>query len=112
MVLTVVAFVTTYKIWSDDGDLSRKLASTIFLGLLAMPYGYTYDMIGYAAALALILQQRGLSPIWVVLWLWPALSRDISVDLRLPVTSLVIFVAAIWSSRLPKAEGDYITVSG
>jgi hypothetical protein len=104
MVLTVIAFVTTYKIWSDDGDLNRKLASTIFLGLLAMPYGYTYDMIGYEAALALILQQCGLSPIWVALWLWPALSRDITVDLRVPVTSLVIFVAAIWTFHLPKTQ--------
>jgi hypothetical protein len=76
------------------------LAVTVLLSLLVMPYGHTYDMVAYAAVLALIAQARGPSLALAFFWFWPAVSRDVMVQFAAPVTPLVILAALAWVVRL------------
>jgi len=76
------------------------LAATVLLSLLVMPYGHTYDMVAYAAVLALIAQAHGPSPALAFFWFWPAISRDVVVQLAAPITPLVILAALVWVVRL------------
>ena len=80
---------------------------TVCLGLLSMPYGYLYDMIGCAAGLALIAQRREPSITWAVLWIWPAAARDVTTALLQPVTPLIVLMALLWASwpRLRRTTG-------
>lgn len=92
------ACIATARIWTSKTPQQIKLILTLLLALLATPYGYVYDMVGYAAALALILQRWGISPAWALFWLWPAYERDVTSNFRAPVTPLVILalVGFVW----------------
>jgi hypothetical protein len=84
--------------WSGRrNDFTHAIVLTILLTLLIMPYGHTYDMVAYAAALALIVQKQGPSLPFALFWAWPALARDVTVDFNTPLTPLVILLAAIWA---------------
>lgn len=80
------------------------VAVTVLLSLLVMPYGHNYDMVAYAAVLALRAQARGPSPALAFLWFWPAISRDVVIHFAAPVTPLVILAALAWVVRLPDGE--------
>lgn len=97
----VLAALAAFQLWRDDR--AEKSPLTIFLVLLAMPYGYVYDMVGYAAALALVLRNRPVSLVWAFFWIWPAFARDVTAYLGLPLTPLIVLAAFIWVSRLPAA---------
>jgi hypothetical protein len=96
----LAAALTALRLWRDDFGAARQLALTLLLVLLAMPYGYVYDMIPYAAALALVLQCHGVSWRWAVFWIWPAFARDVTYHLAAPVTAIVVLAAFIWVLNL------------
>jgi hypothetical protein len=73
----------------------------VLLSLLVMPYGHNYDMVAYAAVLALRAQARGPSPALAFFWFWPAISRDVVIHFAAPVTPLVILTALAWVFHLP-----------
>jgi hypothetical protein len=88
----------------NDVDQSSRVALTVVLGLLATPYAWSYDMVAYGAAVAmLIAQQRWrLSPALLSAWVAPALVEGFTRAV-LPLTPLLIALAAwvAWRS-LPR----------
>jgi hypothetical protein len=104
LVVSVSVMALTYRLWRAPLDIYDKLITTLFLCLLAMPYGGIYDMIGYSVALALLVQRNGSSPLWAIFWIWPAYARDVTVTTGFPLTPLVICAAAYWSYRLARSK--------
>jgi hypothetical protein len=93
--LAAAAFLTV--LWAArHGDWLHGATLTILLTLLIMPYGHVYDMIPYAAVLALIAQRHGPSVPLALFWAWPAISRDVVVNLGAPLTPIVILLAIAW----------------
>ncbi len=99
-VALLAAALTAWRLRRNHFGAARQLALTMFLVLLAMPYGYVYDMIPYAAALALVLQCHEVSWRWAVFWIWPAFARDVTSHLGAPVTAVVVLAAFIWVLNL------------
>jgi hypothetical protein len=102
--ITLLVGIATYMLWRGRATNDAKVATTLLLGYLAMPYGYVYDMIGYAAALVLIGRRQGPSPLWALFWLWPAFARNAMGYTGLPLTPLVVAAAAFWSFWLARKE--------
>ncbi len=100
----LVCCYLTFRVWRTNRDFAEQLFITVCLGLLAMPYGYVYDMIGYAAGLALIAQRRGPSFTWAMLWIWPAAARDVTVAFLQPITPLIVLMALLWASSARRAR--------
>ena len=93
--LAAAAFLATLCA-ARSADWLYVAAQTIMLTLLIMPYGHNYDMIPYAAVLALIAQRHGPSVPLALFWAWPAISRDVVLDFGAPITPLVILLAIAW----------------
>jgi hypothetical protein len=71
-----VAALLCWRSWRDPAiDHPARVALTLCLTLFATPYAYTYDMVGFAFAIALMVQRRGwrMSPLLALAWLAPAL---------------------------------------
>jgi alpha-1,2-mannosyltransferase len=73
-IATLTAILLTWRVWRSNMGQTERVALCVFLSLLATPYGYVDDMVGYSIALAMLAQQRS----WridfpdVIFWLWPA----------------------------------------
>jgi hypothetical protein len=87
----------TWKVWRRaEGDLTLRTALVACLALLATPYGYSYDMVAYSFATILLLACGGwrLKPAPLLCWLWPGVTNFAMVKLNLPLTPLVVALAA------------------
>lgn len=100
----ILAALAAFALWRDERAVTDRLPLLLFLALLAMPYGYLYDMVGYAAGLALVRRNRPVSPVWALLWIWPAFARDVTGYFGLPLTPLFVLAAFIWVRYAPGAE--------
>lgn len=80
-------------------EISRtdRLALTVFLSLLATPYGYTHDMVGYSVALACLAERRGwrIDLLDVLFWLWPIACSIVTKDTGILLTPVVVGLAII-----------------
>jgi hypothetical protein len=79
----------------------ERVAMTVLLSTLAMPYGYTHDMIGYAIVLTALAEARRwrIDALDAFLWLWPAVCPVVVMRTGLLFTPLVVAAAAgqlIW----------------
>ena len=96
-IAAVIAAGLTWRLWAGNalGNLDR-MACTVFLCLLATPYGYVNDMAAYSIALAALAQARGwrIDPLDTILWLWPAICPLIWADFHMLLTPLASAVAA------------------
>ncbi len=102
---TATAMAAAYVLWRrDTTDVPSKAAITICLSLLATPYGFTYDMVAYSLALAMMAQSRNwqIDPLDAILFLWPALCPVVVMRTGLLLTPLVVALAALrtaWQAR-------------
>jgi hypothetical protein len=90
--------------WRGWGDLTSRMAVTVFCSLLATPYGYTDDMVGYSVALAALAARRGwrIDVVDALLFLWPALCPVVFMRTGVLLTPLVVAVAGLrvfWRGR-------------
>jgi hypothetical protein len=94
-----VCAVLCWRTWRDPAaDPYARTAFTLCLTLLATPYAYTYDLVGFAFAIVLIVQRRGwrMSPLLALAWLAPAL---ISYATRFVFPVAPLLVAGVcWSA--------------
>jgi hypothetical protein len=91
------AVVVTWQVWRRGaGDLTLRVALVACLALLATPYGYSYDMVAYSFATIVLLARDGwrLKPAPLLCWLWPGAVNVAMVKLNLPLTPLVVTLAA------------------
>jgi alpha-1,2-mannosyltransferase len=74
-----------------------RMALTVFLSLLATPYGYTHDMVGYSVALACLAERRGwrLGLLDVLFWVWPLLCVVVIIYTGVLLTPVVVGLAII-----------------
>lgn len=95
-VALALAFVTTVWIWRRPGLAQQeRVALTIFLTLLATPYGYTDDMVAWSIALAVLAERRGwrIGMLDVLFWLWPAFCQPVSIATGILFTPVVVALA-------------------
>jgi len=111
-IVAVIAIGLTWRIWAGGAwkNLDR-MACTVFLCLLATPYGYVNDMVAYSIALAALAGARGwrIDVLDVALWLWPAICPVIWADFHVLLTPLAcaIALARSWTRAVRvAAPGD------
>jgi hypothetical protein len=104
IVATLVAIILAAWLWrrKDIEDHVTRVAITGILALCATPYGYTYDAVPLAFAVA-ILAWQGLVPIPLLAlgWLWPLVNHLIAGEF-FSIGALVpsaIALVAIWALR-------------
>jgi len=97
--------------WRGWGDLTSRMAVTVFCSLLATPYGYTDDMVGYSVALAALAAGRGwrIDVLDALLFLWPALCPVVFMRTGVLLTPLVVAVAAL---RVFWRRHDAVVIGG
>jgi hypothetical protein len=91
-----LAAALTWRLWRrGDADPLRRMAVTVFLALLATPYGYTDDMVAWSVALAALAWRRGwrIGLLDVLFWLWPAIGPEVFNRTGLLFTPLVTIAA-------------------
>jgi uncharacterized membrane protein (UPF0136 family) len=96
-VVTILAAAAAWAVWRSRRPAPvERMALTVFLSLLATPYGYTDDMVAWSVALAALAQRRGwrIGLLDALFWLWPALCPVIVMQTGLLLTPLVILLAA------------------
>lgn len=95
---TVLAAAGVWAIWRNQrGDTVKRMALTVFLSLLATPYGYTDDMVAWSVAVAALTERRGwrFGMLDVLFWLWPMLCPVITARTGLLFTPIVVALAMI-----------------
>ncbi len=107
LVASVAAVATVWWLWRQPAvEKLDRMALTVFLSLLATPYGYAHDMVAYSLALAALAQRRcwRIGVLDAVLWLWPPLSGVFAADTGLIVTPFIVAVAAgrAWLALAPR----------
>jgi len=96
-VATVLAAAAGWAVWRSATPAPvERMALTVFLSLLATPYGYTDDMVAWSVALAALAQRRGwrIDLLDALFWVWPALCPIIVMRTGFLLTPLVVFMAA------------------
>jgi hypothetical protein len=97
LVAGIGAAVLAWKVWRRvEVDITLRVALVACLALLATPYGYSYDMVAYSFATVVLLQRAGwrLKPAVLLCWLWPGATNFAMVQLNLPLTPLIVALAA------------------
>lgn len=100
-VSAAMAMTLCFWVWRTE-NLPRieRMALTVFLSLLATPYGFSDDMVAYAIALAVLAERRRwrIEMADVLFWLWPALCPIISRETGVLFTPLIVIlvVARTW----------------
>jgi hypothetical protein len=93
--------VVAWRLWRGPcADPLMRVAATACLALLATPYGYTYDMVAYSFACAVMFDRadwKFRAPL-LLLWIWPSLSAFVT-GLLFPVTPAPMLIAAVLASR-------------
>lgn len=91
------AFLVGY-VWRHKsiGKIDR-LALTVLLSLLATPYGYMHDMVGYSIMLACLAEQRKwrIDMLDVLFWLWPTFCSIVTDDTGILFTPVVVVLAVV-----------------
>lgn len=113
ILVALVAIGLAVWLWrqKDPADHRIRVAVTGLLALCATPYGYTYDAVPLALAIA-ILGSRRMLPISLLAigWLYPLLNHVIAKD-YFSLGALVpaaIASVAIWNLRSSRISGDEI----
>jgi alpha-1,2-mannosyltransferase len=95
-VSSLLAIMAVFWLWRCP-DVSRPelVEMTVFLSLLATPYGYSTDVVGYSIVLAASAHRRGwrIGMLDTLFWLWPAFSLLISERTGVLFTPLVLCLA-------------------
>jgi hypothetical protein len=99
---TILAVAMTGWVWTrDEMSLTDRVALTVFLSLLATPYGYWYDMVGYSVMLLALAERRRwrIGMLDVLFVLWPGLCQIVSQKTGVLLTPVVVMllVARTWS---------------
>ncbi len=106
-VATLAAMALAYRAWRLPGaDPLARMAVTVCLSLVVMPYGYTSDMIAYSVAVAVVIARNGwrLRLVDGLLWLWPGYCPIVTAKTGLLLTPVAIAIATTmaWRRMTPR----------
>jgi hypothetical protein len=93
---SLAAAALGFWLWRREGlSEVEKTALSVFLSLLATPYGYTDDMVAYSLALALLAEQRRwrIGMLDLLFFLWPVVCQFVSIKTGILLTPLIVFLA-------------------
>lgn len=97
-VSAALACLCAWRLWHRN-DLPRntRIAITLCLALLATPYGYTDDMVGYSIACTLLMRRDspGTTALLALLWLAPAYIGHFTMAFGFLPTPLCIIAVAL-----------------
>ena len=111
-VATIVSIAVVVWLWWPGRQVSHqeRVALTAVLAILATPYGYTYDTIGLAVAVAMLAAMTSRPPrlILAICWLWPFVTHYFTwggycVAVLVPLFLAVWMLFTIWTGSR-KAE--------
>ena len=94
--VSLCAAAICYWLWRYAGvGVAALIELTVFLSLLATPFGYCGEMVAYSAVLAAAAARRGwrIGMLDALLWLWPGICLFVSVQTGILVTPLVVLLA-------------------
>jgi hypothetical protein len=94
--VALAAFALAWRLWrTGAGTLTERAALTVFLSLLATPYGYADDMAGWSVALAALACGRNwrLNLLDALFWTWPCLCEPVFTWTGHVLTPLVVALA-------------------
>ncbi|PCI05527.1 MAG: hypothetical protein COB78_02725 [Hyphomicrobiales bacterium] len=97
-VFSLVCIAYAIWLWRPANAIGHvdRVCLTSALVLLATPYGYTYDMIGLSAAIAIICSRHStivLGPLLAAVWLLPYYNHMFFVNLSVALGAAVMLVA-------------------
>ena len=106
-VATLAAMTLAYRAWRLPGaDPLARMAVTVCLSLVVVPYGYTSDMVAYSVAVAVVVAGNGwrLRLVDGLLWLWPGYCPIVTATTGLLLTPVAIAVATAlaWHRMTPR----------
>lgn len=103
LISTVIAALVAFRLWrpSANIDPARRIAVTGLLVLLATPYGYSYDAVALAPAVAwgFLHERRIPVPVHGIVWLFPLFVHVANLN-GIGATVLVPLLYAAWHVRL------------
>ncbi|RWB78395.1 MAG: DUF2029 domain-containing protein [Mesorhizobium sp.] len=111
-VATIISIALAVWLWRPGRQVSHqeRVALTAVLAILATPYGYTYDTIGLAVAVAMLAAMTSRPPrlILAICWLWPFVThyftwRGYCVAVLVPLFLAAWMLFTIWTGSR-KAE--------
>jgi hypothetical protein len=100
-VASLLAMAVGFRAWGVQGaDPAARLALTACLGVIAAPFGFSYDLCGCSAAVAACAwAERRVALADALLWTWPVLGLMVSRYAGLELTPLVLGAAAARAAR-------------
>jgi hypothetical protein len=112
-VVAAAAVLGTWRLWRvPAADPMGRVAVTVFLTLLASPYGYTDDLVAYSIALPMLCRwDKPLANVVLTcLWLAPAYAQDFTVKFGFLPMPFCIAAAAVIGWR-QVFGGDVVRVN-
>jgi hypothetical protein len=103
--VALAAAAAMWWLWSVRGaDNVARMAASVCLSMLATPYGFSYDLVGFSIAMAAL---GARAPAWVVpllaiLWIWPGLTSLITLQTHfvlLPIAAVAGLSLALLQLR-------------
>jgi hypothetical protein len=100
-IASVGALVVCWCAWRlENTNRFALYALTACLAVIALPYGYLYDLTAVSIAFAaLAYDERRLMIIDVVLWTWPVTALIIAFNFFIEVTPIVLCIASYRAAR-------------
>ncbi len=95
-VCSLFAMAATIWLWTRGNcPILDRIAITVFLSLLATPYGYGDDMVAWSWVLASLAERQGwrIGLLDVLFWLWPMLCPIVVAGTGLLFTPVVVVAA-------------------
>jgi hypothetical protein len=107
--VSLLAAAALYWLWQRRALFAESFVeAAVLLSLLATPYGYSADMVGYSLVLAEAARRRGwrINMLDTLLWLWPGFCLVVSISTGHELTPLIVMLALwrAWRVPLPGAE--------
>ncbi len=92
----ILSAILAWVIWRRPGlTPTDRVAITVFLSLLATPYGFTDDMAAFSIMLACLAEQRRwkVDTLDVIFWSWPLFCAIITINIGILLTPFIIAAA-------------------
>ena len=100
------AAVGVWALWrAPAGDEVRRAFLTVCCTMLAVPFGFSYDLMGFSVLAAAMLPRTPPArwPMLVALWLWPGLTILITMRTHIVLLPLVALMGILLAGKLPPA---------
>lgn len=116
IVFSLASIAGAIWLWRPSATLQHidRVTLTCVLVLLATPYGYTYDMIGLSAAIAIICSRHtpiALTPLLIPVWLFPYYNHLLfshhllTLGAIMILTTIVLLYITVQTDPLRSADG-------